>query len=148
MVEAPDEESEGEHVLEGNEASDEELEAEYQEAVTMLTIAKQRRTEVDRAKQFLRKPQSSEDRKARIDKLKQRLPCAKCGQLGHWKDDNDRRAKVKVVNFEETEEHVTEEPLPTISDYNLLITRERTVCHHERCDRHCMRRHPGWDSLV
>ena len=85
VVEAPDEEDEGEHVLEGNEASDDELGAEYQEAVAMLTIAIQRRTEVDRAKQFLRKPQSSEDRKARIDKRKQRLSCAKCGQLGHRK---------------------------------------------------------------
>ena len=49
-------------------------------------------------------------------------------------------AKVKVVNWEETEEHVTEDP---ISKYNLLVTRERTVCHHERCNRDCMRPHPG-----
>ena len=82
-----------------NEASDDELEAEYQEAVALMTIAKQRRAEVDLARQFFRKPQSSEDRKARIDKLKQKLPCAKCGQLGHWKDDNECLAKVKVVHW-------------------------------------------------
>ena len=53
----------------------------------------------------------------------------------HWKDDNDCPAKVKVVNWEETEEHVTEEhpPFPV---------------NHERCNRHCMRPHPGWNSLV
>ena len=66
VVEAQDEEDEEEHVVEANEASDDELEVEYQEAVAMLTIAKQRRAEVDRARQFFRKPQSSEDRKARL----------------------------------------------------------------------------------
>ena len=66
---------------------------------------------MDRARQFFRKPQSSEDRKAKFDKLKQKLPCARCGQLGHWKDDNDCSAKVKVVNWEEIEEQVTEEPI-------------------------------------
>ena len=63
MVEAQDEGDEEEHVLEVNGASDDELEAEYQEAAAMMTVAKQRRTEVDRARQFFRKPQSSEERK-------------------------------------------------------------------------------------
>ena len=61
-------------MLEANEASDDELEAEYWEAVAPMTIAKQRRAEVDRARQLLRKPQSSGDRKAELDKLKQKLP--------------------------------------------------------------------------
>ena len=65
----------------------------------MMTIAKQRRAEVDRARQFLRKLQSSEDSKAQLDTLKQKFPCARCGQLGQWKDDNDCPAKVKVVNW-------------------------------------------------
>ena len=52
-----DEEEEGEHVLEENAASDDELEAEYQEAVALMTIAKQRRAEADQARQFFRKPQ-------------------------------------------------------------------------------------------
>ena len=102
--EAQDEEDEGEHVLEENEASDDELEVEYveyQEAVAMMTIAQQRRAEVDRARQFFRTPQSSEDRKARLDKLEQKLPCARCGRLGHRKDDNDCPAKVKVVDWRE-----------------------------------------------
>ena len=54
---------------------------------------------MDKARQFFRKPQSSEERKAIIEKLKQRIPCARCGQLGHWKDNNECTAKVKVVNL-------------------------------------------------
>ena len=76
---AHDEEDEEEHFLEANEASDDELEAEHWEAVALMTIAKQRRAEVDKASQFFRKPQSSEDRTARLGKLKQRLPCVRCG---------------------------------------------------------------------
>ena len=75
VVEAQDEED--------DEASDDELEAEHQETMALITIAKQRRAEVDRARQFFRKPQSSEERKARLDKLKQKLPCPRCGQLRH-----------------------------------------------------------------
>ena len=70
-----------------------------------MSIVKQRRMEVDKARQFFRTPQSSEERKARIVKLKQRLPCARCG-----KDDNECPAKVKVANWEEIEEQATEEP--------------------------------------
>ena len=80
-------------------SSDDEWEAEYQEAVAMMTVARQRRAEVNRARQFFREPQSFEGRKAQLDKLKQKLPCARCGQLGHWKDDNDCPAKVKVLNW-------------------------------------------------
>ena len=75
VVEPQDEEDEEAQILEEKEASDDELEAEYQEAVAMMTIAKQRRAEVDRARRFIRKPQSSEDRRARPDELKQKLPC-------------------------------------------------------------------------
>ena len=99
VVEAQDEEDEGEHVLEANEPSVDALGAEYQEVVAMITIAKQGRAEVDRARQFFRKPQSLEDRKAQLDKLEKKFPCARCGQLGHRKDDNDCRTKVKVVNW-------------------------------------------------
>ena len=48
VVEAQDEEDEEEHVLEVNEGSDDELKGEYQEAVAMMTIEKQRRAEVDK----------------------------------------------------------------------------------------------------
>ena len=61
-----------------------------------MTTAKQRRTEVDRARQFFRTPQSSEDSKTQLDKLEQKFPCARCGQ-----DDNDCPAKLKVVDWRE-----------------------------------------------
>ena len=139
VVDAQDEEDEEEHVLEANAASDDELEAEYQEAVALMTIAKQRRAEVDRARQFFRKPQSSEDRKAKLDNLKQKLPCARCGQLGHWKDDNDYPAKVKVVNWEETEEQVTEEPHPSRVTTFLSHGRERCATTSGEIDTACAR---------
>ena len=121
VVEGQHEENEEVHVLEANEASDDELKAEYKDE-------KQHRTEVNRARQFFRKPQSSADRKTRLDKLKQKLPCARCGQLGHWKDDNECLAKVKVVHWEKTEEQATEEPhqCPPIT----FLSYGRTVCNH------------------
>ena len=65
VVEAPDEGDEEVHVLEAKEASDDELEAEYQEAVAMMTVARQqRRAEVNRARQFFRETLSFERRKA------------------------------------------------------------------------------------
>ena len=93
MGEARDEGNEEVHVLEAKEASDDELEAEYQEAVAMMTVARHLRAEVNRARQFFREPQSFEGRKAQL------LPCARCGQLGHWKDDNDCPTKVKAVDW-------------------------------------------------
>ena len=110
VVAAHDDEDEEEHFLEATEASDDESEAEHWEAVALISIAKQRRAEVDQARQFFRKPQSFEGRTARLDKLKQRLPCVRCGQLGHRKDDCS--VKGTVVSWEETEEQVTEEPHP------------------------------------
>ena len=113
MVEAWGEEDEEEHVLEANGASDDELEAEYQEAVALTTIAKQRRAEVDRARQFFRKPQSSEDRKAKLDNGSSRNFYVRA--VGNWaigKTIMSITANVKVVNWEETEEQVTEEPHP------------------------------------
>ena len=72
---------------------------------------------------------------------------ARCGQLGHWKDDNERPVKVNVVNWEETEEEVTDQPHPFLVT-TCFSTRERTVCTHKWCDRCCMRSHFGWNSLV
>ena len=59
-----------------------------------------------------------------LEKKRRTLPCARCGQLGHWKDDNDCPAKVKVVNWEESEEQVTEElhPFP-------VTTHGRSILH-------------------
>ena len=120
-LEAQDEEDEGEQVLEENEASEDELEAEYQEAV-----AKQRRAEVNRSRQFSRKPQSSEDSKARLDKLKQKLSCARCGQLGHWKDDKDCPAKGKVLNWRKPRSFQFLQSLAT------SLSNEREQCGNHR----------------
>ena len=128
VVDAQDEEDKEEHVLEVNEGSDDEL-------VAMMTIAEQRRAEVDQARQFFRKHQSSENRKAKLDKLKQKLPCSRRGQLGHPKDDNDCRANVKVVNWEETEEQDTEELHPLLVT-TFFVTRERNMWNHQRCNRY------------
>ena len=73
-----------------NELSDDELEAEYQEAVALTTILKQRRTG---------KPQSSGDHKAEPDKLEQKLSCAQGRRLGHGKDGHHCLTKVKRVNW-------------------------------------------------
>ena len=58
---------------------------------------------MNRARQFFRELLSFEGRKAQLDKLKQKLPCARCGQLGHWKDDYDCPAKVKAVDWRKPE---------------------------------------------
>ena len=55
VVEAQEEEAEKTHVLETNEVSDDELEAEHHETIALMTSAKQRRAEVDQARQFFRK---------------------------------------------------------------------------------------------
>ena len=55
VVEFPDEGDEEVRVLE---ASDDELEAEYQEVVAVTTVARQRRAEVNRARQIFRESQS------------------------------------------------------------------------------------------
>ena len=55
-----------EHALEANRESDDELEAWHRENIAMM----KRRAEVDQVRQFFRKPQSLEDCKAQLDKLK------------------------------------------------------------------------------
>ena len=75
--------------LEANEVSDDELETEYQEAMAVLTVVKQRKAG---------KPPSSGDHKAELDKLGQELPRAQGRRLGHGKDGHHCLAEVKRVN--------------------------------------------------
>ena len=82
--------AQGVEALEVNEVSDDELEAEYQEAVDLTTILKQRR---------VRKPQSSGDHMAEPDKLEQKLSCAQGRRLGHGKEGHHCLTKVKRVNW-------------------------------------------------
>ena len=137
MVEAQEEQNEEEHVL------DNELEAKYQEAAAMMTVAKQWRTEVDQARQFFRKPQSQgKARQAQTEtsvcavratwplERRQWVPDQSEGcQLGGNRGASDRRTS-------------------SISDHFLFVTRERTMCNHKRCNRYCVRTHLGWNSLA
>ena len=67
----------------------EELRVGVQEAEAFITQAKKHRSEIEKARGFFKRGATgdSRDKTDRIKKLKARLPCAKCGQLGHWKDD-------------------------------------------------------------
>ena len=73
----------------------EELEEAVAEHEAYMTQAKKYRADMEQAREFFRKPPAkgkgkggkSEDSKQRLIKLKQRLPCARCGRTGHWKDD-------------------------------------------------------------
>ena len=68
------------------------------------------------------------------------VPCAKTsGQLGHWNGDNDCPAKVKVVNWEETEEHVTEQTPPFPVTTFLSHRRERCASTSGVIDTACER---------
>ena len=82
--------AQGVEALEANEVSDDEVEAEYQEAVALTTIVKQGRAG---------KPQSSGEHKAELDNLEQKLPCAQCRHMCHWKDGHHCLATVKRVNW-------------------------------------------------
>ena len=62
--------------LEANEVSDDELETEYQEAVAVPTVVKQRKAG---------KPSSSGDHKAELDKLGQKLLCEQRRQMATGK---------------------------------------------------------------
>ena len=75
---------------EENVASNEEWEAEYQEAVVLVTSVKQYRSG---------EPQSFGRPKAKLDKFTQKLLSAKCRQLRYWKDHRSCLVKVKSVNW-------------------------------------------------
>ena len=68
-----------------------ELPDELQEALheneVMITQAKKHRSDIEKAREFYRDPRQHGDGKDRLKALKARLPCAKCGKTGHWKDD-------------------------------------------------------------
>ena len=78
----------------------------------MKAVAKQRRAEVDRARQFFREPQSFEGRKAQLDKLKQKLPCTLCGQMGHWNDDNGCQLEEDLQPLYHTRENSVQPQAP------------------------------------
>ena len=66
-----------------------ELEEAYQEATAFLTRAKKQRAEVEKARGFFKRGARKEGRDAAVHPLKSKLPCSKCGQLGHWHKDKE-----------------------------------------------------------
>ena len=78
--EDPDEEEEGDEVPY-------ELEEACNEADAWFTRAKKQRAEVEKARGFFKKGVSGEDRDKGTNPLKSKLPCSKCGGLGHWHKD-------------------------------------------------------------
>ena len=69
----------------------EELRTAYSEARVYLTQAKRHRAELEKARGFYKKTGVSDAaaKEAYMKKLKHRLPCTRCGGLGHWKDDKE-----------------------------------------------------------
>ena len=80
-----------------------EMVAEINESNALITEAKKRRAAVEQARQFYKGDHSArkrEDRKKssdRINDLKKKLPCARCGQTGHWKDDPECKMNKKLA---------------------------------------------------
>ena len=70
---------------------DTELPAELAEAVTESDIfvsqAKRHRAEIEKARDFFKRKDPSAQRAEHLQKLKDRFPCMRCGETGHWKDD-------------------------------------------------------------
>ena len=64
-----------------------ELEEAAVEAEAFLTRAKKQRADIEKARGFFKKGVSSGDRDKGTKDAKQRLPCSKCGKLGHWHKD-------------------------------------------------------------
>ena len=67
-----------------------------------VTQAKKKRAEVEQARDYYRKDQDTSGGKNTSDciaKLKQKLPCAKCGALGHWAKECPQRGDGKKVNM-------------------------------------------------
>jgi len=66
-----------------------ELEAALVDSEAFLTRAKKQRAEIEKARGFFKKGAPKADQKAGTQALKNKLPCAKCGQRGHWHKDDD-----------------------------------------------------------
>ena len=64
------------------------LKNEAQAAKSLEDVrAKKFQADVDKARAFYRDPRKHGSAGDRIKALKQKLPCARCGRTGHWKDD-------------------------------------------------------------
>jgi len=66
-----------------------ELEDAYKEATAYLTRAKKQRAEVEKARGFFKRGARQDGKDAALKPLKGKLPCSKCGGLGHWYKDKE-----------------------------------------------------------
>ena len=64
-----------------------ELEEAKKEADIYFSRAKKQRAEIEKARGFFKKGASQSSRDDATKSLKGKLPCSKCGQLGHWHKD-------------------------------------------------------------
>ena len=85
----PSEGIEDEQTANNAEGLPEELVGAIEEHEVNMTQAKKFRGEMEKARGFYLRPEKRDDagQRERMMKLKQRPPCARCGKLGHWKDD-------------------------------------------------------------
>ncbi len=98
---------------------DDDIPDEIHEAIVkhlaFITQAKKHRADMEKAWEFYRKPKTAgEDTKKRMISLKQRLPCARCGRTGHWKDDPEYPLKQSGGKAKEV--HVVNVPSSTGGD--------------------------------
>merc|ERR1712023_141091 len=58
-----------------------------EESEAFLTRAKKQRAEIEKARGFFKKGEPKGGKEDRVKSLKGKLPCSKCGELGHWYKD-------------------------------------------------------------
>ena len=74
------------------------------------TEAKRRRGDVTKARGYLRKAQDPAARADRIRRLKLKLPCMKCGQLGHWARECPKKDVLMCGTCDESDGEATTVP--------------------------------------
>ena len=82
---------EDDYDADGEEGEFEEVPDELAEglldAEALFTRAKKARAEMEKARGFFKKGAPSDGRKEGMKSLKDKMPCSKCGKLGHWHND-------------------------------------------------------------
>ena len=101
--EKDDEESQAPDDATENNDVPEELEEALAEAEAYVTRAKKSRAELEKARGFFKKDGPNEGKDDKMKSLKSRLPCSKCGKLGHWHKDPD--CPMKTQPFKKKDPH-------------------------------------------
>jgi len=64
-----------------------------------MTQAKKHRNDIEKAREFYRDPRKHGEHSERVKSLKMKLPCARCGKLGHWKDDPECKQRPSAAHM-------------------------------------------------